>query len=184
MIRFVFILLTVSFLAVSCSPKRAKNIPTAEYVPTLAAATFSSPDFTLPEIPPTPSLLVLTMERRSCFVGKCPAFVIEFYDDGTVNYNGKSYVDLYGKYTATIDQSTLQSILTLASNSGYMDFQNTYPTTGKIIMDVPLTISYVKAGINENYVENHHHAPVSLIRFEEHIEGLIENLNWEKQNAM
>lgn len=184
MTRYSFILFIVCIFMVACSPRRAKNIPTAEYVPTLPSATFDNPDFQLPEIPATPARLVLRMERKSCFIGKCPAFLIEFYSDGVVNYDGKSYVDLYGKYTSKISKEELNTLLTLARNNGYMDFANIYPTTGKIIMDVPLTISYVKADLEENYIENHHHAPVQLVRFEEHIEGLIENLNWQKADVL
>ena len=43
-----------------------------------------------------------------------------------------------------------------------------------------MTISYVRYYAEINYIENHHNAPVPLIRFEQHIEELIENLEWKQ----
>lgn len=176
--KLTLLLFIFCITILSCSPRRAKNLPEAKYLMTLPSTKFSNPSFKLPQIPPTPSRLTLSLERQPCMVGKCPAFVIYFYENGTVQYSGSQDVEMIGDYTSKIEQSELSTLLNLAKNINYFDFQNVYPTSGKIIIDVPLTITYVKMDLEENYIENHHHAPIPLIRFEEHIEELIENLNW------
>jgi hypothetical protein len=178
--KLTLLLFIFCITILSCSPRRAKKLPEAKYLATLPINTFSNPSFELPKISPTPSRLTLSMERQPCMIGKCPAFAIYFYEDGTVQYSGNQDVEMIGDYASKIEQSELKTLLNLAKNINYFDFQNVYPTSSKIIMDVPLTITYVKADLEENYVENHHHAPISLIRFEEHIEELIGNLEWKE----
>jgi|TARA_B110000285_G_C14997085_1_gene549399 hypothetical protein len=177
-LSILFIIICLS--TISCSPRRAKNLPAAEYLSSLPTPNPSNTSFSLPEIPPTPPRLVLNMKRQACFIGKCPAFSISFYADGSIQYSGEQYVDMIGNYSATINESELKILLNYAQNINYFDFENVYPVSGKIITDVPLTITYVKIDLEENYVENHHHSPLPLIRFEEHIETLVENLEWKK----
>lgn len=180
MIRYFLILLCVIFL-MSCSPKRVKNLPPAAFVPTLNLTDVATTiDLNLQNTIFTSAKLVLSMERKPCMIGKCPSYKVEFFDDGRIQYEGKSYVDNYGQYETQISKVELSKLLDMAKNIGYLDFQNRYPTSGQIIYDVPLTISYVEYYAEVNYIENHHNAPVSLIRFERHIEALIDNLEWEQ----
>ncbi|MFK7950398.1 MAG: DUF6438 domain-containing protein [Saprospiraceae bacterium] len=180
MIRYFLILLCAIFLG-SCSPKRVKNLPPAVFIPTLNLMTeVSKVSINLSNTIITPSISVLILERKPCPVGKCPAYRVEFFEDGLVQYEGKAYVDKYGKYETQISQEKLTALLTMAKNIGYLDFQNRYPTSGQIIYDVPLTVSYVQHYAEVNHIENHHNAPVPLIRFEQHIEELIEYLEWKQ----
>lgn len=176
--NFTLLLFIFCITIISCSHRRAKNLPEAKYLRTLPSTNFSNPSFKLPKIPPTPPRLALSLERQPCIVGKCPAFAIYFYEDGTIQYLGSRDVEMIGNYTSKIEQSELRTLLNFAENINYFDFHNVYPTSGKIIIDVPLTITYIKIDLEENYIENHHNAPIPLIRFEEHIEELIENLEW------
>lgn len=180
MIRY-FLVLFCGILLMSCAPKRAKNLPPAVFVPTLDFMRINIEEgLNLPDTVIAPPISVLSMERKPCLIGKCPAYKIEFYDNGLVLYEGKSYVDRQGKYQAEVTPETLETLLLMAKNIGYLEYENVYPTSGKIIYEVPLTITFVRYYGEINYVENHHNAPVPLIRFEEHIEQLIENLEWKQ----
>lgn len=180
MTRYFIILLCGIFL-MSCSPKRAKNLPPAEYIETLnLMSNVAVQEINLPDTIITPPRLVLKMERKSCIIGKCPAYKVEFFDNGFVRYEGKSYVDKYGQYETQITDKELTTLLLLAKNIDYFEFENVYPTSGKIIYELPETVTFVKYYSEINYIENHHNAPVPLIRFEEHIEELIDNLEWKQ----
>jgi len=176
--QFILFIVFVSLLS-ACSPKRS-NIP-ANAVPTLNLLEFKTetPNFEFQKMPKATPNLLLSLERYPCF-GKCPVFEIEFFDNGFVRYTGKRYMDLIGNYSTNINKRELNDLLTYAVNINYPDLSTTYPRNGKVILDVPFTITYVKYGAEINRIENHHNAPIDLIKFEEHIELLINNLNWEK----
>ena len=180
MSRF-FLILFCGFLFFSCLSRKPKELLP---IPTIATVDLIQQDteivITVPDTITNSAVVVLSMERQPCLVGNCPTYKIEFFENGIVRYHGKSFVDKMGEYVAKIDSSALDRLLLMAKNMGYFDFSNVYPTSGQIIYEVPLTITFVKYYSERNAVENHHGAPVPLIRFEEHIEGLIENLDWEK----
>lgn len=179
--RRYFMIILGCALLISCSPKRAKNLPKANFVPTLNLMKASvyelsnSPDTLI-----TPPSIALSMERQPCLIGKCPVYKIQFFEDGKVTYQGKSDVSKVGKYETTITKEELNTLLIMAKNIDYFELENLYPTVGKIIYEVPLTITFVRYHSEFNLVENHHDAPVSLIRFEQHIEELVENLEWKQ----
>lgn len=168
------IIITLLFAVTACSPKRSKVVPKA--LPTLVLKPGISEKIEFSKQRPIlePKVL-LSLERYPCF-GKCPVYKIEFFDNGLVQYSGKEHTDLIGDYTAQISKEALYNLLQFAANIDYSEFSRVYPTSGKIILDVPLTITYVQYGAEINKIENHHNAPVDLVRFEQHIELLISNL--------
>ena len=176
-----FLILLFGFFFFSCLSRKS-NVP--QSIPTLSTVDLIQQDSNVVvevlDTIYTPAYVVLSLERQPCLIGNCPTFKIEFFEDGVVRYFGKSFVEKQGKYEAVIDAEDLESLLQMAKNMGYFEFSNVYPTSGQIIYEVPLTITFVKYVSERNAVENHHNAPVSLIRFEEHIEGLIDNLEWKK----
>lgn len=178
--RFLLVLLCGIFFFSCLSRKSKEMLP----IPTISTVDLIRQDsdvvISVPDTILIPPVVALSMERQSCLIGNCPTYKVEFFENGVVRYFGKSFVDKQGNYEARIDLVDLERLLLLAKNIGYFDFNNVYPTVGEIIYEVPLTITFVKYYSMRNAVENHHNAPVSLIRFEEHIEELIENLDWEK----
>ena len=86
-----------------------------------------------------------------------------------------SFFDTHSTLLHYIDHPTLYSI-------NHFELSAVYPASGKIIMDVPLTVTYLQYGSEISRIENHHNAPVGLIKFEEHIELLINNLDFELVN--
>lgn len=163
----------------ACSPKRSA-IP-ANAIPTLTLQQEKTLTYEFMNIPKASPKILLSLERYPCF-GKCPVYKITFFEDGVVHYEGKRNVDLRGVHNTEISKTALYDLLQYAANINYSNLGNVYPQSGKIIMDVPLTITYVQYGAEINQIENHHNAPVNLIKFEEHIELLIDNLNWEIVN--
>ena len=178
--RYLLILFC-GFTFFSCLSRKSKLL---QPIPTISTVDLIQQDsdvvVTVPDTIYTPAYVVLSLERKPCLIGNCPTFKIEFFEDGVVRYFGKSFVEKQGKYEAVIGRDDLERLLQMAKNMGYFEFSNVYPASGHIIYEVPLTITFVKYVSERNAVENHHNAPIPLIRFEEHIEELIDNLEWKK----
>ena len=49
------------------------------------------------------------MKRTPCY-GKCPAYLVDIYDNGDVLFNGKSFVDYIGTHKGTIAASDINKI--------------------------------------------------------------------------
>jgi ankyrin repeat protein len=55
------------------------------------------------------STLKITLERTQCY-GDCPAYSVEIDTDGTVHYDGLSYVAIPGHHTAKIPQAAIRAL--------------------------------------------------------------------------
>jgi len=137
------ILIFIGLLFSACSPKRstiaANVVPTLQlYEKEVVVKPFEFQKIPIPE----PSVLI-SLEKYPCF-GKCPVYKIEFFENRVVRYSGKQYMDLIGNYTTTISQTALGDLLNYSMNIDYSELSVIYPISGKIILDVPLTVTYVQ----------------------------------------
>lgn len=123
----------------------------------------------------------VSMEKRACF-GKCPVYSASFYSNGRVVYEGKAYVEMLGMYESFITKKQLNDIISQAERIDYFRLASYYPTYGQTIDELPATLTSVELSYKENSVENIHHSPVKLQRFERMLEELLLELNWSKIN--
>lgn len=160
-------------LSVSCDRKKVIPITgtTTPKPPT------SAPETDKPaEEPMKEAYQVVGYQKTACF-GKCPVFQVKFYSDGKVTWYGKMNVDRMGWHEATVDKKLLTEIRDKAHAVKYWDFSGQYPPDQKII-DLPSTVTYVRAGDMEKSVIDTYQAPAELTEFEEYLAGIIDKLDW------
>lgn len=64
--------------------------------------------------------------RRTACLGNCPIFDFKVYQDGWASYEGKSYVDMLGIYTANLTQEQMRKIESIFRDAHFYAFRNEY----------------------------------------------------------
>jgi hypothetical protein len=122
--------------------------------------------------------LVFSLRRTPCY-GKCPAFEIKVFKDGTATYNGIAHVSRTGKYTAKVSESVLKEIYAKAAAANFFELSDAYPLQAAEISDLPKVYTFVRQGENSKFITNNFDAPPQLMAFESQIEKLLEKLDWK-----
>jgi uncharacterized protein DUF6438 len=68
---------------------------------------------------------VITLERTPCF-GACPIYAVTIHADGSVEYDGKRFVDVTGEQTANIGAEAFDELMQVIENAGYFDWDDEY----------------------------------------------------------
>ncbi|HEX4534465.1 MAG TPA: DUF6438 domain-containing protein [Rhizomicrobium sp.] len=87
------------------------------------------------------STLRITLQRSPCF-GRCPTYKVEIRGDGSVIYNGGSFVAVTGERTAKIPQEKVRELYELFRKADYFWLNDSY---GAAVTDLPTfttSISY------------------------------------------
>jgi len=185
------VLIIVLLLFAACSPKTSTTLtdrqPQWETETPVEAPkveeespkeTVKKGEFEKNVVPAAP-VVVVGLKREACY-GKCPAFELKLYSDGTIKYHGKSYVKNIGYFMAYTGKEMVLDIQTRAETMGYFGLNSQYPSSDKSqIYDLPQTTTFVKIDNREHRITNRHDSPPALFKFENYIESLIENLNWK-----
>jgi len=185
-----------ALLSTACSPKTStklndrqpqweNKIPVEVPVEVLEEETEEIPEepikkgqFEKNTIPAAP-VVVVGLKREACY-GKCPAFELKLYNDGTIKYHGKANVQNLGYFIAYTGKETVVDVQTKAETIGYFGLNSQYPSSGKPqIYDMPQTTTFVKIDNKEHRITNRHDSPAALFKFENYIESLLENLTWK-----
>jgi len=181
-----------SLLSAACSPKTSTQLKERQpqWEVTTPAEIVGEETEDVPEEPvkqgefekntvPAAPIVVVGLKREACY-GKCPAFELKLYNDGTIKYYGKANVENIGYFIAHAGKETIVDIQTRAETMGYFGLNAQYPASGKPqIYDMPETTTFVKIDNKEHRISNRHNSPPALFKFENYIESLIENLNWK-----
>ncbi len=188
-----WIVLTIVLLFfVACSPKTSTTLSAPqpqwetqtpvevpeEEVEKVPEEPIKKGEFEKNTVPAAP-VVVVGLKREACY-GKCPAFELKLYNDGTIKYYGKANVENIGYFIAHAGKETIVDIQTRAETMGYFGLNSQYPASGKPqIYDMPQTTTFVKIDNREHRIANRHDSPPALFKFENYIESLVENLNWK-----
>ncbi|MBP7273804.1 MAG: hypothetical protein KA974_08170 [Saprospiraceae bacterium] len=178
-IIFSFLLLTITLVWWGC---HKKNIPPNP----------EEPVTTLPPPPPVPETKLnnskndvtmmpfLSIKRTGCY-GKCPVYEAIFYENGNVDYIGNRNVEKEGKYSARLEKTALQALKMKISEAKFLEMSDKYPIEGKMIPDLPNTITTIYDGSTiKKQVKNNHNAPESLLILEKYIDAALDGLKWNK----
>ena len=123
--------------------------------------------------------LVVMLKRTPCF-GKCPAYEVKIFENGTAQYIGYAFVDKIGKFDAKVSNDFIGKVQQEAQKRSFSSLSSKYPLDGSDIKDIPSTISFVRVGKKGNRVINNYDAPKDLIEFENWLENEIQNIEWKK----
>lgn len=152
------------------SPKPAKENPAAQ-----------ADQRVVPEAP-KPAFVSAGIKKTPCY-GTCKVFEVNFYARGYATYNGKSNVKMTGQWRADLSREKCSEILEKAQMANYFELSDTYPANGKIIPDLPFTITYVEFGEKRKEIKNNHDAPQALSDFEAYLEEVVAELTWQKMDG-
>lgn len=122
-------------------------------------------------------ILVASIKKTACF-GKCPVFEAQLFSDGEVIYKGRQYVKKVGTYSSVVDETMVQSVIGRAQKMDYFSLKDKYPTTGRMIKDIPNTITSVNDGNQQLKIMNNHDAPKRLQEFETFLLNFFEELEY------
>jgi hypothetical protein len=84
----------------------------------------------------------VVLERTLCF-GSCPEYTVAIDADGTVTYQGKSFVRVHGKQVRHVDANLAQGLFEHVASAGFFDMKESYVVP---VTDQPSAILTVTMG--------------------------------------
>ena len=185
MMRWLAALLLISLLACQRKAVPSNQVQLNGDVDTLIAPrdTGDTVDMIVDTIlPPPPPDTLLFFKRSSCF-GKCPAYDLSVWTDGTAHYNGRAYTDLPGQWTCTLDSMGLNEVSQWIAANNLSQMSPSYPSDPEEwIPDLPSTTLIWKMNGISGMIFHNHSAPESYRQFEKKIDLWIEDRPWVKDS--
>ncbi|MDA2913447.1 ankyrin repeat domain-containing protein [Acidobacteriia bacterium AH_259_A11_L15] len=130
-----------------------------------------TPLFAFAEEPDAP---VITLERTACF-GTCPVYSLEIYADGTVIYEGKTFVGVTGRRRSHIPPSQVQQLVHAFLEIDYFSLKDSYRAS---LPDGPTTITTLQLNGRIKRIENYGSAPEELTELEYEIDRAVNTHQW------
>jgi Domain of unknown function (DUF6438) len=115
-----------------------------------------------------PGPIEITIKRTACF-GTCPEYDVVIRDDGTVTYNGRSYVRIPGQHTWKIDPAAVRALAREMQDAGYFDLQDKYSV---MVTDNPTTYTSLTIGGRTKKVMDYIVGPPKLKDLEKRIDAV------------
>jgi uncharacterized protein DUF6438 len=121
-----------------------------------------------------PHDVVITMQRTPCF-GTCPAYTVTITGDGRVDYEGKQFVHVTGKATATIPPAEVAALVDAFEKADYFNLKDRYTAN---ITDMPTTTTSIRIGDRFKQVIDYYDAPQVLKQLEREIDRVARTAQW------
>jgi hypothetical protein len=118
--------------------------------------------------------VLITMQRTPCF-GTCPAYTVTITGDGRVEYEGKQFVHVTGRATATISPAEVAALVEAFDKAGYFTLNDRYTAN---ITDMPTTITSIRIGERFKQVIDYYGAPQVLKDLEKQIDRVAGTARW------
>lgn len=103
---------------------QARQVTFEEEVALIPPEMLPGPHVDFPEIKNWNSLRI-TLDRTGCF-GRCPSYSVHIRGDGTVTYNGGSFVALTGSHRGWIPKETVLEIVNAFQQADYFSLRDRY----------------------------------------------------------
>ncbi len=120
--------------------------------------------------------VVITLERTACY-GTCHAYKLTISGEGTVEYEGKQFVNVIGKQTDKISIGKVNELVNTFYNINYFSLKDNYyePVT-----DLPTTTTSITINGKTKTVVDYVGAPQSLKDLENKIDEITNSKRWIK----
>ena len=121
--------------------------------------------------------LVITMERTACH-GTCPVYKLTIEGNGTLTYEGKDFVQVKGKQTASLSPTQIQDLISAFEQAEFFTLRD-YPhedTTDSPSVITSITINGKTKTVNHYYGDNS--APPALFDLESKIDEITNSKQW------
>jgi hypothetical protein len=126
----------------------------------------------------TDKVTEISMERTMCY-GPCPVYKVIFRNDGTAYYDGKNNVERLGPYAGEIDTTEFNRLIELMDKLGFLSLNESYSIPVANQANVITTVLYDdKVKKVSNYGDT---GPVEIWSIEKVIDGMIQDIYWEKE---
>jgi ankyrin repeat protein len=125
----------------------------------------------------------ITLERDECF-GTCPAYKVEIHGDGTVLYDGHTFVALRGQHRGSTTKKNVTDLINKFRQADYYSLQKYYALG---VTDLPLFRTSIKIGDRRKTVADYAGIavgmPLAVSELEDSIDELADTARWTKGNA-
>jgi Domain of unknown function (DUF6438) len=129
------------------------------------------------------STLKITLRRTICF-GMCPSYRVEVDGSGTVIFDGDEFVDIPGRHTAHISESSVRALLEAFRRAEYFSAKDSYVSA---VIDCPAYItSLAMDGMNKKIVDDMGEGagmPDAIRVVENKIDEIAGTARWIKANG-
>jgi len=122
--------------------------------------------------------VVITLERTVCF-GVCPEYKLTIYGNGTVVYEGKRFVRIEGKRTATISEDKIRELLSEFERVDYFFLEDSYEEF--MATDMPSAYTSLTIDGKTKTVRHYHgdfSAPEEVTALEDKIDEIVDSNQW------
>jgi ankyrin repeat protein len=127
--------------------------------------------------------VIIKLTRTGCF-GTCPSYEVEVHGDGTVRYQGESYVAILGDHHCSVPEENVRELVKSFRETDYYSLQDEYVAG---ITDDPTYISSIqidgKSKTVKDYVGEIIGMPLGVSDLESAIDRLSEVQRWTRGNA-
>jgi ankyrin repeat protein len=127
--------------------------------------------------------VIIKLTRTGCF-GACPSYEVEVHGDGTVRYQGKSYVAILGDHHCPVPEENVRELVESFRKTDYYSLRDEYIAG---ITDNPTYISSIqidgKSKTVKDYVGAMIGMPLEVSDLESTIDRLSEVQRWTHGNA-
>jgi len=127
----------------------------------------------LPQAPSSTDVTI-TLERTICF-GTCPAYTVTITGDGRVEYEGKEFVQVKGRASATIRPQDVAALVEAFEKARYFELQDKYTAN---ITDMPTTITSIRLDGRYKRIVDYYNAPPGLKELERLIDRVAGTEKW------
>lgn len=127
-------------------------------------------------IPPPASIAnaEITLDRTACF-GSCPDYSLTIYGNGTVIYEGRNFVAVTGKQSATIPEQDVRNLVGYFYDINYFSLRDEYTAQ---VTDLPTTTTSIKIDGRFKQVIDYYGAPEELTLLEAKIDEVAKSDRW------
>ena len=129
------------------------------------------------------STLKITLRRTTCF-GTCPSYRVEVDGSGAVIFDGDEFVDIPGRHTAHIPETSVRALLEAFRRAEYFSAKDSYVSA---VIDCPAYItSLAMDGLNKkivDYMGEDAGMPGAIRAVEMKIDEIAGTARWIKANG-
>ena len=127
-------------------------------------------------IPPSASIVnaEISLDRTACF-GSCPDYSLTIYGNGTVIYEGRNFVVVTGKQSATIPEQDVRNLVGYFYDINYFSLRDEYTAQ---VTDLPTTTTSIKIDGRFKQVIDYYGAPEELVSLEAKIDEVGKSDRW------
>jgi hypothetical protein len=117
---------------------------------------------------------IITLDRSACY-GTCPDYTVKIWGNGTVSYNGNSYVEVTGTHSYKIPKENVQKIVDKFYEIDYFSLKDSYDAD---VTDLPTTITSITIDGNSKKIYDYYGAPDKLKGLEDYIDQMANTSNY------